>query len=146
MPSRGSGAMRSRRGREAGLQSAAAVAARKSATQAMVAAAPDLIREYISHPERVELYCAQLIADIRDPESSGHRTAMRTYPELLGMVGAESLVVNALVLQLGAPIADARAAVEAVGSAPRDPHEIAAQARAYLAWFDGPDGPGGQAE
>lgn len=79
-------------------------------------------------------------------EATGERWAFRLFAEVSNWVGSGDQVANTLILQLGAPIADARAAVEAVGSAPRDPHEIAAQARAYLAWFDGPNGPGGQAE
>jgi len=79
-------------------------------------------------------------------EGTGERWAFRLFAEVSNWVGSGETLLQTFLVQLGAPIADARAAVEQVGSAPRDPHEIAAQARAFLAWYDGPGGPGRDSE
>ena len=98
-------------------------------------------------------YCDALVWGMRNPtipgqygdvSNPGHRTAM----DLIGRImrafpTTEALLLQTLVIQLGAPIADAQMAVQQVASAPKDPHEIAKAARAYLDWYDGPDGPRG---
>lgn len=141
----GASAMASRRGRLSGERTGTGVRGVMRATAADLASrAPQEMREQLA--PHVGLFCDQLRAALSNPEGTAFRTALTLYAQIMQAVGSGDVLVQSLVLQLGAPIADARAAVEAVGSAPRDPHEIAAQARAFLAWFDGPNGPGGQAE
>ncbi len=71
----------------------------------------------------------------------GERWAFRLFAEVAQWVGSGDKIAETLILQLGAPIAQAREAVEQVGSVSRDPHQLAAQARAFLAWYEGPSGP-----
>lgn len=117
---------------------------RNALAPAMIAAAPDLMREILAQPEEVRAYCAALIRDRDDPDCTGHRGAMRLIPEILGAVGAPDSIVNALIVTLGAPIERAREAVEMVNAVSDDPHEIARSCRAFLAWYGGPSGPGSE--
>ena len=68
----------------------------------------------------------------------------RLFCELMGWVGTREQVINALVIQLGVSLDKAKAAVDMVGRLPDDPHAVAAECRAYLAWYDGPQGPRGE--
>lgn len=85
-------------------------------------------------------YCA-----VCGQTAHGERWAFRLFAEVAQWVGSGEQVAQTLILQLGAPIADAQLAVEQVASAPKDPHEIARAARNYLAWYEGPSGPKGDA-
>lgn len=67
----------------------------------------------------------------------------RLFCELMGWVGTREQVIQALVVNLGVSLEQAKVAVEAVASAPKDPHEIAEQCRQYLKWYHGVSGPGG---
>ena len=138
------GRLRSRRGREGGEKSALAVATRKAELAAMVEAAPDLVRQYLTDPKRVETYCAKLMADVSDGECSGHRIAMRTYPELLGMIHSSGDLLAELLKRLGAASeGEVRQAVDLMRDASEDPDEVADKnARPYLAFYYGANGPG----
>lgn len=104
--------------------------------QALVDAAPMAMREALAQPDEIKAYVRILVADRDDRECSGHRTAMRLIPEILQAVGASQQIVSQLILAIGAPIEQARAAVEVVNAVPDDPHAIAQNCRAFLAWYD----------
>lgn len=104
--------------------------------QALVDAAPMAMREELAKPEQIREYVRILLADRDDRECSGHRTAMRLIPEILQAVGASQQIVNQLILAIGAPVEQAREAVEVVNAVPDDPHAIAQNCRAFLAWYD----------
>lgn len=102
---------------------------------------PDESREYLAPHARE--YCEALLADIRDPDADGHRTAMATYPRIMRMIGANEELLEAILLAIGAQsVEKARDAVAAVNNVSGDPHETARVCRDFLAWYDGPSGPG----
>jgi hypothetical protein len=114
----------------------------RSVAKLFAESAPDLMRSVLGTPAEVEAFCRVLIADRDDRECVGHRTAMGLIPQILQAVGSSETIVNALILQLGVPIDQAREAVQMVEDVPQDPHEQAREARRFLAWYEGPDGPG----
>lgn len=69
-------------------------------------------------------------ARIRNPQWA------RLYCELMGWVGTREQVINALVVQLGVPVEQAREAVQTVMGTSDNPHEIARECRAYLEWYE----------
>lgn len=69
-------------------------------------------------------------ARIRNPQWA------RLYCELMGWVGTREQVINALVVQLGVPLEQAREAVQTVMGTSDNPHEIATECRRYLAWYE----------
>lgn len=102
---------------------------------------PDEAREFLA-PHAKE-YCEALLADIRDPDADGHRTAMATYPRIMRMIGANEELLEAILAAIGAPsVEKAQAAWNAVNNLGEDPHKAAEECRKYLAWYDGPNGPG----
>lgn len=103
--------------------------------------APQLMRELLA-PDAPE-FCRLLVADMRDRDCKGHRTAMTLYAQILKAIGDGPSLVLHLWTQLGVSGMDeAAAAVQQVREAPRDPALIAKSCRDYLAWYDGPSGPG----
>lgn len=69
-------------------------------------------------------------ARIRNPQWA------RLYCELMGWVGTREQVINALVLQLGVPLDQARDAVRTVMGTTDDPHEAYRECRAFCAWYE----------
>jgi hypothetical protein len=121
-------------GRLAGEKGALLAAQRRSELALMVEQAPQRMQELLA--PHVDRYVNRLLLDMDDPESSGHRAAMRIVPEILKAVGSANVLVQALVLQLGGSVERAREAVELMEQVPDDAGAIYEQCKAYCAWYD----------
>jgi hypothetical protein len=124
----------------------------RSLTKDMVDQFPRELQERLA--PHIDEYAEQLLWGMRHPtldgqygpvSNPGHRTAMDLIAQIMKAVGSSQTIVNALILQLGVPLEQAREAVQLVEDIPEDPHEQAREARRFLAWYEGPDGPGPEA-
>lgn len=88
------------RGREGAEIAAANQAEKRAERESLVAGAPDRMRELLA--PHVDRYCERLIGDMDDPESSGHRAAMRLIPEILRAVGGQVMLTVNLWQRFGA--------------------------------------------
>lgn len=73
---------------------------KRSQAADLVATAPQAMREHLA--PFVGEFCEQLLADMRDPNRTAHRTAMTLIPQILRAVGAETQLVINLWQRLGA--------------------------------------------
>jgi hypothetical protein len=92
---------------------------------------------------------AEVLEHIRDMAlSDGSRSAMWAglFADIVGWRGNKAQLFALIVAQLGVSMLQAQAAVRQVQQAPKDPHEIARTCREYLEWYDGPNGPGQDAD
>lgn len=124
---------------------------RKTAALDLADAAPDRMRALLA--PHVDTFCAQLVSDVKTPTLEGqygpvsnpaHRGAMALYAQIMRAIGSTETIINAMILQLGVPLDRAREAVALVESVPEDLESQVREARALIAWYDGPNGPGGQ--
>ena len=88
-----------------------------------------------------------VLRHIREQAQQPQRSAQwaTLYAEIVGWIGTKHQVIALLMSQLGVGISEAQDAVRQIQQVPQDPHEIARMCRNYLAWYDGPNGPGGHA-
>jgi len=86
----------------------------------------------------------RVLANIRDMAEKRIRNPQwaRLYTDLMGWTGMREQVIAALVRELGVTLEQAQDAVGTVLSIPDDVHEVARINREFLAWYDGPNGPG----
>lgn len=87
-----------------------------------------------------EAVLANIRAQALVPKRSAIRAA-KLYAEIVGWLGTKQQLLAWMIAQLGVSMLQAQAAVRQVQQAPKDPHEIARTCRAYLDWYDGPNGP-----
>ena len=79
-----------------------------------------------------------VLDNIRRQASTPTRNAQwaNLYAEIVGWKGTMAQVLAMIVRQLGCSFEEAEGHVRLSREAPNDPHEIAAECRKYLAWYD----------
>ena len=69
---------------------------------ALVAAAPEKMKAKLATDKHIDDYCRVLMQDVNDRECMGHRGAMLAYPQIMGAMGAQQLLVVNLWQRIGA--------------------------------------------
>lgn len=112
------------------------------AIRSAAASAPEQFKELVLPflPELVEI----LIEDARDRSCIGHRTAVSGILDGLKITSSSDQLLEELLRRMNMPnessLARASELYNAVGR--QDAAEIYAEARKYIAWYEGPEGPG----